>query len=321
MISPVETRWNSSLKMMRSVLQMRPALEAIKECTHRSTDSRLQDLIPDNTDMDIIEAIVPILGKFENVSDFMQSETYPTICHVMVKICFLQMSLKKCIDSNDQTSALHQLANNMSTDLEKRFPNYGSGEKAYAYTHLLHPGQKGTILYQQSIWNQTCQMMIEEEEGAPDQDAGLDQAMQVDSDEDEEQAMLASMSQAMPKGNPTDDSPMMQEIVSFVSGGLVSGKNLDVLLYWKQHEKQYPLLAKVVRKYFCIQSTSCSAERTFSTGGSTVTNKRTKLDPVNVHMLVYCRENMNKIKLDKMVLENQEEEQLEKECNKDQNDA
>ena len=33
-------------------------------------------------------------------------------------------------------------------------------------------------------------------------------------------------------------------------------------------------------------------------------------------MLVYLRENMNKIKLDKLVLENAEEEELEKEINK-----
>ena len=58
-----------------------------------------------------------------------------------------------------------------------------------------------------------------------------------------------------------------------------------------------------------------SAERTFSTSVSTVTTKRTKLDPVNVNMLVYVRENMSKIKLDKLVWENEDEERLEKECN------
>ena len=121
MITLVETRWNSSLKMMRSVIQLRPALEATKECTQRSTDSRLQELIPETQDFEIIESIIPILGKFKAVSDFMQSETYPTICHVMVKLCFLQMSLKKVIDSNDDTPLYH-LCNNLFTDLDKRFP-------------------------------------------------------------------------------------------------------------------------------------------------------------------------------------------------------
>ena len=253
MISPVETRWNSTLKMMRSVIQLRPALEAIKDCTHRSTDSRLQALIPESHDLDMIETIIPILSKFETVSEFMQSESYPTICHVMVKLCFLQLSMKKIVDGSIDGSPLHDLCAHMYQDLEKRYPNYGSGEKAYAYTHLLHPGQKGTILYQQSIWNATCQSLISDEESAP-AEAGLDVAMNVDSDEeDEEQAMLASMSQAMPKANPNAESPMMQEITAFMSGGLVPGKNLDVLAYWKLHEKQFPLLAKVNKLYiYCV---------------------------------------------------------------------
>ena len=98
---------------------MKPALEAIKECTHRSTDKRLQDLVPDRNHFDIIESIIPILTKFEKVCDIMQSESYPTICHVMVKICFLQLSLKKSIESSEEISPLNQLSSNMFKDLEK----------------------------------------------------------------------------------------------------------------------------------------------------------------------------------------------------------
>ena len=244
MITPVETRWNSSLMMMRSVIQMRSALEEIKDST-RATEVKLQELIPESFEFDVIETIIPVLTKFEAVSTFMQSETIPTICHVMVKLCFLQLTLKKAIESSPEESALQKLCDFMSKDLEKRFPKNGSGEKVYAYTHLLHPGQKGTILYQQSIFNDTCKSLCQDEESAPEE-AALDVAMHLDSDEeDEEQAMLATMSQAMPKQNLNEDSPMMQEIVSYISGGLVPGKNLDVLAYWKQHSKQFPLLAKV----------------------------------------------------------------------------
>lgn len=317
MITPVETRWNSTLMMMKSVVQLRPALEAVRECTHKSTDSRLQELIPEQEDFDLVDCIIPILSKFESVSEFMSGEKYPTICHVMVKICFLQMSMKKLIESPAPLDdvALAELCTNMSKDMEKRFPKYGGNEKVYSYCHLLHPGQKGTILYQLGEYQTTVNSLLADEENAP-AEAGLDVAMHVESDEeDEEQAMLASMSQNLPKTAQNEDTPMMKEILAYMSGGLVPGKNLDVLGFWKIHEKQFPLLAKVVKKYFCIQSTSCSAERTFSTGGSTVTAKRTKLDPINVNMMVYLRENMNKIKLEKLILENNEEEETEKECN------
>ena len=45
---------------------------------------------------------------------------------------------------------------------------------------------------------------------------------------------------------------MMKEIVVYMNGGLVPGKNLDVLGFWKNHEKQFPLLAKVdTMQYIC----------------------------------------------------------------------
>ena len=51
-----------------------------------------------------------------------------------------------------------------------------------------------------------------------------------------------------------------------------------------------------------------------STGGSTVTAKRNKLEPDNVNKLVYLRENLGKVKIEKLILEDDEEKELEKEC-------
>ena len=100
-------------------------------------------------------------------------------------------------------------------------------------------------MYQLSEYQTTVNALLADEENAP-AEAALDVAMNVDSDEeDEEQAMLASMSQNLPKTNQTDDTPMMKEIVVYMNGGLVPGKNLDVLGFWRNHEKQFPLLAKV----------------------------------------------------------------------------
>ena len=93
MIQPVDTRWNSCLMMMKSVLQLRPALEAIKDSTHKSTDTRLQDLIPEVEDFVYLETLIPILSKFEAVSEALSGEKYPTICMVIMKLFFIQTSL------------------------------------------------------------------------------------------------------------------------------------------------------------------------------------------------------------------------------------
>ena len=71
--------------------------------------------------------------------------------------------------------------------------------------------------------------------------------------------------------------------------------NSDVLDWWKTNQNYYPVLTKGVNKYLAVQATSCSSERTFSTWGSTVTCSRTKLDPTNVHLLVYCKDKLGKV--------------------------
>ena len=83
--------------MMRSIVQLRPALEAVKDCTREFTDPELQELIPHPEDFQLIESIIPVLSKFEAVLDFMRGEKTPTICYVMLKIWYLQTQLSATI--------------------------------------------------------------------------------------------------------------------------------------------------------------------------------------------------------------------------------
>ena len=108
-------------------------------------------------------------------------------------------------------------------------------------------------------------------------------------------------------------SPMQLEMNRYLNHIDLPPANCDVLKWWKDHCKEFPLLAKCARKYLCIQASSASSERTFSTGGSIVSYKRTKLDVENVHMLVYCKDNLSKVEISSRVYEDQEEEEAEEE--------
>ena len=83
--------------LMRAIVQLRPALEAVKDCTREFTDPELQELIPHPEDFQLIESIIPVLSKFEAVLDFMRGEKTPTICYVMLKIWYLQTQLSATI--------------------------------------------------------------------------------------------------------------------------------------------------------------------------------------------------------------------------------
>ena len=142
--------------------------------------------------------------------------------------------------------------------------------------------------------------MIANEEGLPKATRAetLDEAVLIDPDDDDEM-LIAQMSQDdEPLGDLTQESPMNKELAMYLNTPKAP-TSIDVLEYWRINEHQFPLLSKVVKKYFCVQATSCSSERTFSTGGNIVTPKRNKLDPENVNLLVYLKENLGKVQLPK----------------------
>lgn len=55
--------------------------------------------------------------------------------------------------------------------------------------------------------------------------------------------------------------------------------NADPLLWWKEHQNEYPTLSLIAKDYLSMQATSVAAEQAFSVAGNTITPTRNKLDP------------------------------------------
>lgn len=65
----------------------------------------------------------------------------------------------------------------------------------------------------------------------------------------------------------------------------------DPLVWWRKHEN-FPLVAKLAKKYLCIPATSSPSEWVFSASGSIVTCKRSCLKPERVDQLVFLSLNL-----------------------------
>jgi len=85
---------------------------------------------------------------------------------------------------------------------------------------------------------------------------------------------------------------------------------IDVLEWWKAQQRYLPLLAECARKYHCIPASSAPSERLFSASGNLVSQKRSSLNPKNVHMLLYLQENMKKVKVTKFDLFPEDEDEI-----------
>lgn len=56
----------------------------------------------------------------------------------------------------------------------------------------------------------------------------------------------------------------------------------DIMALWLEHNKHFPVLGKLAKKYLSITATSVPSKRLFSKAGELVSRKRSRLKPKNV---------------------------------------
>ena len=66
----------------------------------------------------------------------------------------------------------------------------------------------------------------------------------------------------------------------------------DLLMWWKNHQSEYPYLSKFAAKYLCICATSCSSECLSSTSGNIATPTRSSMKPDTIDMLTFLSRNL-----------------------------
>ena len=112
-ITPVETRWNSTLMMIKSIIHLRIPLELIRvNPMDRKENSKLTSAIPDAEDFDLLEKVVPLLSKFEAVSEFLSSDQHITIAYCLSKLTYLSLALfsVKTTTKGEANRTLRELA-------------------------------------------------------------------------------------------------------------------------------------------------------------------------------------------------------------------
>lgn len=72
-----------------------------------------------------------------------------------------------------------------------------------------------------------------------------------------------------------------------------AGLQDNPLIWWRENEKEYPLLARMAKRYLCVPGTSVTSERVFSTAGDIITAKRSCLTPGHVNELLFLQKNLS----------------------------
>lgn len=76
------------------------------------------------------------------------------------------------------------------------------------------------------------------------------------------------------------------------------GLGKDLVVWWKDNERMFPLLGMVARRIMSVQSTSAEAERDFSAAGFVTSKCRLGLSWESVNICTFCSLNSGYIPKD-----------------------
>jgi len=117
-VFPIEcvTRWDSTYKMLATLLRQQQAICAVLLDSEKHSD---KDLMPASQEFTVAEELLAILKPFNDTTEVVGGERYPTLSIVLPILCkLLHVTLKA---TNDDTHLAKEIKRVIRADLELRY--------------------------------------------------------------------------------------------------------------------------------------------------------------------------------------------------------
>lgn len=277
------TRWGSTLDMLKRIIEQQEAIRIVL-----ASDRKASHLIPSWQDFDVMEAVVSALGPLGELTDALSAEKNVTVS--VIRPLLDRITKEILMEKEGDCSLTAQMKRAIQIDLESR---YTSSEvlKLLEICSFLDPRFK-----RQDTTSDVARS-VEDEMLSSLQNNPL--PSQQDNQPDcppPKKSLLKKILENSEPDNSSDKVLSNPELVSLEVQKYTLSPKADLdscpLQWWKAHQKELPLLARLARRYLCICATSVPSERVFSTGGKVVTDGRNVVKPQSVDQLVFLACNL-----------------------------
>lgn len=85
------------------------------------------------------------------------------------------------------------------------------------------------------------------------------------------------------------NTPSFQEEIAHYKALKIPAYRCNLLQFWKDHAKEFPVMAVTARRMFCISASSAQSERDFFGVGHTITDARSLLSTGRVEDIELLR--------------------------------
>lgn len=275
-----ETRWNSKLEMLESVYNQ---FELIKDILNDKDELHRIE----NIDFDILVDLVNFLKIFKEASNCLEASKNPTL-HLVIP--WYKTLKEHCKISQQDSEVLKQIKKIVNEKITLKYKI----EELHKLAIFFNPKMK-----QLKILDSDDIIRIKDQ--IREHYSLICEVNNIDSNDDNDDLYVDSPKRLTKKlckkssrefidfseyYDSSDNENSLDEIDQYLACKVSKDTNLDILKWWKDHEKEYPKLSILCAFYLSIPASSASSEREFSAAGLTINEQRTNLNPETLESIL-----------------------------------
>lgn len=293
LIQDVVTRWNSTYYMLERFSKL--------EIPIRTTFALLDKNFPIITieEWTLIKELCEILRPFEEVTKSISGEKYCTASLVipltngLKNVCTI-LHKKNLSPSAIEVSTLLKGLNtrlnnieNSSTLLMCMFLDPRFKEITFSNANIAEHAKQLVI---SSLSNNINVIEATKKDNVKDQEKSLEQ------NKENELSVWDTLDKNImvikPKG--TSKSKALIEIQRYIDDIEILPRQQNPIQWWKENAQYFPHLSNLVKKYLYVLGTSVPCERLFSKAGLLLSDRRSRLSPKKIKILLFLNINYKK---------------------------
>ncbi|XP_004867373.1 zinc finger BED domain-containing protein 1 [Heterocephalus glaber] len=300
-------RWGSTLGMLQRLQEQQFAVAGVLV-----EDSNNHHLMLEAAEWATVEGLVQLLQPFQQVAEVLSASRYPTVSMVKPLLHMLLTSTltAKDTDSKEISMAKEVIARelagayreppdvdmflNVATFLDpryKRLPFLSAFERQQVEKRvveeaeaLLEKAKDGSFEPQPPPEDRVCPAAVSEEPAAKKPALAASSSIIHD--------MLAEIFCQTGGADAQEErhAQVLEELSNFKSQKLLA-LHEDPLRWWADRRALFPLLPRVLQKYWCVAATRAPAQRLFASSANVLSTKRNRLSPAHVDQQIFLYEN------------------------------
>lgn len=266
-------------------------------------NKKTRHLAPTWQDMDVLESMNQALSPIKDFTDALSGERYPTVSYLKPTLHLFNTDiLKNKVTDTELTKTikegilkyLNEKYDDPTTDdllnlaslVDPRFKTTYIQKERVDYIKTKAAAELQKLAAEQAVLHPSAAPATSVDQDAPVVVPAKKQKRSLSS----YFKKAAEPTQAVAPQSSREYAE--NELNRYLLCDVEEGPDTDPLEWWKKHEKRFPLVAKLARKYLCIPATSSPSERAFSKSGNIVSCHRASLKPTRVNQLVFLALNL-----------------------------